>query len=86
MTWHSMAALDAYPHSLYLMKHSVADSGNQKLIILLATWIGLLVIRVVEWARPSTDTLLFRAEDLWNLAERLGTGGPMPDGGWVDGR
>ena len=86
MTWHSMAALHAYPHSLSLMKYSVPDSGI-KLIILLVANIGHLVLIVVEWARrPSTDTLLRRAEDLWNLAERLGTGGPMPDGGWVDGK
>ena len=67
MIWHSIA-LDAYPHPLYLMKYNVLDSENQKLITLLVAIIVLFFVRVVEWPRPSTDTLLRRAEGLSNLA------------------
>ena len=42
--------------------------------------------RVVEWVRPSTDTLLRRAEGLSNIAVRRGAGGPMPEGGREVGR
>ena len=74
MTWHNMA-LDAYFHSLYLMKYSVSDFENQKLIILLVAAIVPFYLRVMEWVRTSTDTLFRRAEGYVTLAERWGVGG-----------
>ena len=70
MIWHSLT-FDAYSHSLYLMKHSVPDSGNQKLIIQLVATISLFLAGVVKVPRPSTDTLLRRAEGFANLAIRM---------------
>ena len=69
MTWHR--SLDAYPHSHYLMKYSVPDSGNQKLIIELVATISLFFAGVVKWPWPSIDTLLRRAEGFANLAIRM---------------